>query len=216
MKIKNLALCLTITCLLPLSVFAQSSNTAQKKSDNKKVENTLTKKAPKVCKVNKNNTVEDECNSDGVSIGYLWREIGGEYTADGYEAEYFSVPNIVANASNTDSADGAEAPYLEVIDDTVFNEAYRRSQGSKDEKNFQAVLLKNYRKVKAEYELDERDWINAETDLSLITNTWDMYASFDKYPFLIDPEYRNASEDVQKRVMDYYKEKYGPKDPQLW
>lgn len=204
MNMKNIAVFLALALLLPASVFAQAQTNTKKQ-----------KKETKVCKVVKD-TRESDCGSDGATIGSLWREIGGQYTADGYEPDFFSVPSIVTNALNTSTADGPEADYLEPINDTVFNEAYRRSQGNKNKNNFQSILLKNYRKVKAEYELDDADWIAAEEELSVIINTWDMNASFDKYPYLIDPEYRHASEDTQKRVTKHYKDKYEPKSPQLW
>ena len=216
MKIKNLTLYFALTCILSVSAFAQSATSNEVDRNNKDNRNIVTEKVSKtnkVCQANKDN---DECGADGASAGVFWREIGGTYTADGYEPEFFSVPAIKENALNVSSE--PEAPYYEAIDDTVFNEALRRVKANKKaiKNNFQSELLKVYRQVKAEFELSEHEWIAAETELSEIRSTWDMNASFEKYPFITDPSYRRASDKDQKAISEYYHNTYGPKDPQLW
>lgn len=54
--------------------------------------------------------------------------------------------------------------------------------------------------------LSIREQIDAETELAFIRNTWDPHASFEKYPYLLDAEYRRtADEQIRQRVRDEYK-----------
>ena len=69
-------------------------------------------------------------------------------------------------------------------------------------------------------ELSIRELIDAETELGFIRNTWDSRASFDKYPYLLDPEYRRTSDEtIRARVRQEYKNgtrKYTPQpEPQV-
>ncbi len=55
-------------------------------------------------------------------------------------------------------------------------------------------------------ELSTRELIDAETELAFICNTWDSNGTFEKYPYLLDPEYRRtADEQVRQRIRDEYK-----------
>ena len=54
-------------------------------------------------------------------------------------------------------------------------------------------------------ELSPREQIDAETELSRIRNTWDMHATFEKYPYLLSPAYRRAaSEDTKRSIRRQY------------
>ena len=53
-------------------------------------------------------------------------------------------------------------------------------------------------------ELSTRELIAAEEELASIRNTTDMYADFDKYPYLLDPEYRRADAPRQAQIRSDY------------
>ena len=59
-----------------------------------------------------------------------------------------------------------------------------------------------------EEELDTRELIEAEEELSLIRNTQDNHATFDKYPYLLKPAYRRGDEKTRQKIrQDFEKEK---------
>ena len=55
-----------------------------------------------------------------------------------------------------------------------------------------------------EQELTVREQIEAEEELSLIRNTRDTHATFEKYPYLISPAYRRAGEDGKRSIRRQY------------
>lgn len=91
--------------------------------------------------------------ADGPEAGIMWVEIGGEYTADGYEPEFFYLTSkkVVFEFNY----DGPTGPGLEEIKPAIFNEAYRRL--ASDPRSAKAtinqikqILTKYYRQVEAE------------------------------------------------------------------
>ena len=90
--------------------------------------------------------------ADGPEAGIYWVEIGGEYTADGYEPEFFY---LTSKKIVIDTYDGPVGPFYEEIVPAIFNEAYRRFAA--DPKSAKAtvsqtrqMLTKYYRQVQAE------------------------------------------------------------------
>ena len=49
-------------------------------------------------------------------------------------------------------------------------------------------------------ELDPRELIEAEEELSLIINLKDNHATFEKYPYLLDPQYRRGTEEQRQKI----------------
>ncbi len=52
--------------------------------------------------------------------------------------------------------------------------------------------------------LSARERLDAEEELALIRNTQDSNATFDKYPYLLSPAYRRASEDGKRMIRRQY------------
>ncbi len=61
--------------------------------------------------------------ADGPETAITWVEIGGEYTADGYEPEYFY---LTSKTVVIETKDGPKGPFYEPIVPAIFNEAYKR------------------------------------------------------------------------------------------
>lgn len=53
-------------------------------------------------------------------------------------------------------------------------------------------------------ELSLQEQIAAETELAHIRNTWDMNATFEKYPYLLSPSYRRATEEGKRSIRRQY------------
>lgn len=53
-------------------------------------------------------------------------------------------------------------------------------------------------------ELSLQEQIEAETELAHIRNTWDMNATFEKYPYLMSPSYRRAGEEGKRSIRRQY------------
>lgn len=90
--------------------------------------------------------------SDGPQAGIYWVEIGGEYTADGYEPTFFY---LTSKKVVVETYDGPVGPFYEEIVPAIFNEAYRRFAA--DPKSATAtvsqtrqLLTKYYRQVQTE------------------------------------------------------------------
>ncbi len=52
--------------------------------------------------------------------------------------------------------------------------------------------------------LTYQELIDAEEELASIRNTWDMHATFEKYPYLLDPTYRRADEETKQSIRRPY------------
>ncbi len=90
--------------------------------------------------------------ADGAEAGIMWVEIGGEYTADGYEPEFFY---LTSKQVVVETNDGPLGPFYEPIDPATFNEAYRRYAADPKSKKAtvnqtRQLLTKYYRQVQAE------------------------------------------------------------------
>lgn len=122
---KNLAI-ISIMSLLLLPLFAQAG-TSKKQPLQQAVERAVTQavsQAPHYYVPLVQLPQEPATpGADGAEAGIMWVEIGGQYTADGYEPEFFylSSKRVVLETN-----DGPLGPFYEPIIPSIFNEAYRR------------------------------------------------------------------------------------------
>ena len=100
--------------------------------------------------------------------------------------------------STTDPNATFEAyPYL-------LNLAYRRRNDSVQTKSHSSCSCKAKKQQKEEEPLDPHELIEAEEELSQIRSTIDPNATFEAYPYLLDPAYRRANETSQQSIRRPY------------
>lgn len=86
----------------------------------------------------------------------------------------------------------------------LLDPAYRRRNDSVQTKSCSPCSCKAKKQQNAEEPLDLQELIEAEEELSKIRSTIDPNATFEKYPYLMDPTYRRANKANQRSIRRRY------------
>ena len=86
----------------------------------------------------------------------------------------------------------------------LLDPAYRRRNDSVQTKSYSSCSCKAKKQQNAEEPLDLQELIEAEEELSKIRSTIDPNATFETYPYLLNPTYRRTNETNQQSIRRQY------------
>lgn len=152
MKLNRVAVYITVFMLFPLGVQAYHAPQPLEQAVERAVTDAVTQAPHYYVPLVQLKQEDPTPGADGAEAGIMWVEIGGKYTADGYEPEFFY---LTSKQVVVETNDGPSGPFYEAIDPATFNEAYRRYAA--DPRSAKAtvsqtrqLLTTYYRQVQAE------------------------------------------------------------------